>query len=157
MFIFQQALYSFLSTLGFSVLFNSPKDCIMKASFCGMAGWLVKMSLTSSFNSNVGGTFFGAMTVGIIGEALARKNKKPATVFIIPGIIPLVPGAGMYYTMINFINNNFSKTIEIGSDAIFTAISIAIAVIVASSLSRFVIRGIDKRRGYVDIIKKRSR
>ena len=157
MFIFQQALYCFLSTLGFSVLFNSPKDCIMKASFCGMTGWLVKMSLTASFSSNVGGTFFGAMTVGLIGETLARKNKKPATVFIIPGIIPLVPGAGMYYTMINFINNNFAKTIEVGSDAIFTAISIAIAVIVASSISRAIIRAIDYKRGHTDIIKKRAR
>lgn len=157
LFFLKQAIYSFISTLGFSILFNAPKDCIVKSSICGTFGWIVKLNLTDLFSSNVGGTFFGAATVGVIGEILAKKYKKPATVFIIPGIIPLVPGAGMYYTMLNFINNDFSKTIEVGSDAIFTAISIAIAVIVASSLSKAIIKLLDKKRGIVEKVKKLQR
>ncbi len=156
-FMIKQAIYAFLSTMGFSILFNAPKDCIIRSSICGMMGWLVKINLTDLFLSNVGGTFFGASVVAVIGETMARKYKKPATVFIIPGVIPLVPGAGMYYTMLNFINNDFSKTIEVGSDAFFTAISIALAVIVASSISKTTIRAIDKKRGNVEIIKKKQR
>ena len=140
LYVFQQAFYAFFSTVGFTVLFNAPKNCITKASFCGMCGWLIKMTANNYLNSIIGATFLGAATVGIIGEIFAKKFKKPATVFIIPGIIPLVPGAGMYYTMLNFINNDFYETIKIGSDTIFTAIAIAIAVIVSSSIAKPILR-----------------
>lgn len=151
LYVFKQALFSFLSTVGFSVLFNSPKNCIVKASICGMLGWLLKTFSAGYLNSLIGGTFIGAATVGVLGEIFAKRFKKPATVFIIPGIIPLVPGAGMYYTMLKFINNDFMETIKVGSDTIFTAISIAIAVIVASSITKSALG----RKQPIEIIKKR--
>ncbi len=151
LFVFKQALFSFMSTVGFSVLFNTPKNCIVRSSICGMLGWLFKTFTSGYLNSIIGGTFIGAATVGVLGEIFAKKFKKPATVFIIPGIIPLVPGAGMYYTMLKFINNDFTETIKVGSDTIFTAISIAIAVIVASSITKSALG----RKQPIEIIKKR--
>lgn len=156
MFLFlQQCIYSFLSTLGFSILFNSPKDCLIKASLCGMLGWSFSTYFTGVLDTPIGGSFLGALTVGIVGELFAKRFKKPATVFIIPGIIPLVPGAGMYYTMLSFIRNQFNEAIRLGSTTIFTAFSIAIAVIVASSITKGTLRYIDLTKGKKEVIKKR--
>lgn len=138
-FMVSQAIYSFLSTLGFAVLFNAPKNCLIKASSCGMLGWLVNI-LTLNFLGETASTFMGAMTVAFLGEFYAKIFRKPATVFIIPGVIPLVPGAGMYYTMLSLITGNFSETADIGSETVFTAFSIAIAIIVASAVSKTIIR-----------------
>ena len=37
--------------------------------------------------------------VSALAELLARLLKAPATIFLVIGIIPLVPGGGLYYTM----------------------------------------------------------
>ena len=92
------------------------------------------------FHSFVAGTFFGALTVGILGEFLARLNKKPATLYITPGIIPLVPGAGMYYTMLALIEKDFSMAGNKGVETLFIAAAISIGIIISSVFSRSIKR-----------------
>jgi len=136
MFYIKQFIYAFLSTVGFSILFSIPRDSILKSGVCGALGWLVYVEINNSFSSPVAGAFLGAITVSMIGEFFARYFRKPATVFIIPGIIPLVPGAGMYYTMLAIIEKDFFKSAQIGSETIFVAGSIASGIIISSSLSK---------------------
>lgn len=71
---------------------------------------------------------------------LARNSKKPATVFIIPGIVPLVPGSGMYYTMLAITEKRFNDAANIGTETIFIAVAIAMGIIISSSLSKSIKR-----------------
>ena len=135
-----QFIFAFLSTTGFAVFFNIPKDSVVKSSLCGAIGWLVYIISTKLLSSTIGATLIAAITVGLTGEFMAKKYKKPATIFTIPGIIPLVPGAGMYYTMLAVIDKNFIDAAESGTEAIFIAIAIAIGIIVSSSFSRALIK-----------------
>lgn len=136
MFFLKQFIFAFISTLGFSILFNIPRVSIIKASINGAFGWIIYITLNHVFFSPVIGSLWGALIVGIVGEIFARIYRKPATVFIIPGIVPLVPGSGMYYTMQAVIEKNFYKAAEIGSETIFIAAAISIGIILSSSLSR---------------------
>ena len=70
----------------------------------------------------------------------AKYFKKPATVFIIPGIITLVPGAGMYYTMLALIKKDFHEAANTGTETIFIAAAIAIGIILSSTMSRSIKR-----------------
>lgn len=143
-----QYFYAFLSTAGFAVIFNAPKDSIIKSSFGGATSWIIFMVSNKYFSSPIIGTFLGAITVGLFGELMAKKYRKPATIFIIPGIVPLVPGAGMYYTMLEIINRDFISAAESGTEAIFIAVSIAIGIIVSSSITRAIFRQISKKISY---------
>ncbi|MGO1369995.1 MAG: threonine/serine exporter family protein [Senegalia sp. (in: firmicutes)] len=138
MFYFKNFLFAFLSTIGFSIIFNISRDSIIKSGVNGALGWIIYILFVRVLNSPVSGSFFGALSVGIIGEFFARKFKKPATVFIIPGIIPLVPGSGMYYTMVNITNKNFLEAAEIGSETIFIAAAIASAIIISISSAKII-------------------
>lgn len=80
----------------------------------------------------------GAFLVGTLGEILAIKYKKPATVFITPGIVSLVPGAGMYYTMSYLSNNNFNEALAKGSETFFVAASIALGIVVSTVFSKLI-------------------
>lgn len=106
MFIIKQLLLALTCTISFSILFNVPRDSILKSGIIGALGWVVYITINDLFSSSVGGAFIGALTIGIVGEVFARLFKKPATVFIIPGIIPLVPGATSYYTMLAIIEKD---------------------------------------------------
>ncbi|MTI67632.1 MAG: threonine/serine exporter [Firmicutes bacterium] len=136
MYFIKQFIYAFISTIGFSIIFNIPRDSIIKSGIGGALGWIVNILINQQLGSSSAGAFLGAITVGLIGEFFARLFKKPATVFIIPGIIPLVPGAGMYYTMRAIIEKKFITAAETGSETFFIAASIATGVIISSSISK---------------------
>lgn len=131
-------LIAFFGTLGFTILFNGPKGTVVKASTIGAIGWVVFLFAIDHGYSNMWGTFLGALSVGLIGEVMANLYRKPATVFIIPGIIPLVPGYGIYYTMNAIIQKSFSLALNKGVEAIFVAVAIATALIVSSTFGRVV-------------------
>jgi uncharacterized membrane protein YjjB (DUF3815 family) len=128
--------FAAMSTLGFGILFNIPRKQLLPASLTGAIGWLVYSGLVESFDSVVMAAFFGAWVVGMISEWLARKRKMPATVFVIPGLIPLVPGYGLYYSMLKVVEADYASATEMGAETILVALAISSAVIVASSIGR---------------------
>lgn len=131
-----QVIYSFFCVMGFCVMFNIPRKQILLASFNGAVGWLVFVLLQNSAASFIVPPLVGSIIVGLIGEVAAVKNKQPATLFIIPGIIPFVPGYGIYNTMFHIINNDFSQAMVSGSESMFVAVSIACGVVIANSIVR---------------------
>ncbi len=138
--IIKQFILSFLSTIGFAILFSIPRDSIIKSGLVGASGWVTLYISSIYFESNIAGTFFAAIIVGILGELLARHYKKPATVYSIPGIVPLVPGAGMYYTMLALVEKDFHNAANKGTETFFIAAAISIGIIISTSLSRSIKR-----------------
>ncbi|WZL71523.1 threonine/serine exporter family protein [Clostridiaceae bacterium 35-E11] len=138
--ILSQFVFSFLATIGFAVLFNIPKNTIIKASFGGAIGWSAFIYSKMLLHSPVFATFIGALVVAGISEIFARKFKEAVTVFVIPGILPLVPGVGTYYTMIAMIENDLYKSARIGTETIFIAGSIAAAILIVSSFMRMLVQ-----------------
>ena len=138
--LIRQFILSFISTVGFSILYSSPRETLPYAGFVGASGWTVFYISSNILNSNIGGTFLAALTVGLLGEVFARLNKNPATLYITPGIIPLVPGAGMYYTMFALVEKDFPLAADKGTANFFVAASIAIGIIFSSIFSQSITR-----------------
>ncbi len=49
----------------------------------------------------------------------------PSTLFLIPGIFPLVPGAGVYWTSYHIVTND----LEMASQTGFAALKVAVAIV----------------------------
>lgn len=131
-------IFAFLGTMGFTIMFNTPKNSVVKASTIGALGWLVYLFTGSHGQSPITATFVGALTVGLLGELFASKFRSPATVFVIPGIIPLVPGYGIYYTMASIITKSYNTATTKGFEALFIALAIATALIITSTVGRLI-------------------
>ncbi|NLP30956.1 MAG: threonine/serine exporter [Clostridiales bacterium] len=134
--LFLQFLFAYASTVGFSIIFNIPRRHIFTAAFGGACGWLAYRYLLSIGETMVIACFIGACVVALLSEIFCRIFKEASTVFIIPGILPLVPGAGMYNTMLSLLNQDFAATAEIGTQTILMAGSIAVAILIISSFIR---------------------
>ena len=85
-----QLVAAFVGTVGFSALFGAPRRYYLYCGLAGMAGWAVYL-LGAAGHSVVGAAFFAALTVAAISHVMARLCRCPVTVFLICGIIPLVP------------------------------------------------------------------
>ncbi len=132
-------LYAFFSTVGFCLLFHVPKKHIFFASLAGALGSAVYKGSLLWENSNILSCFLGACVVAVAAEVFSRAGKEAATLFIIPGIIPLVPGAGMYYTMSYFLQNDLSTAGAVGAETLIMAGSIAIALLIVASVNRLLL------------------
>ncbi|MCA0384248.1 MAG: threonine/serine exporter family protein [Firmicutes bacterium] len=136
--ILYQGIISFFSVVGFSILFNLPRKLIVAASISGMVGWMVYVLLQNQGTNFIIPAFAGSITVGLIGELFAVIKRHPATLFTIPGIIPFVPGYGIYYTMLYIVEKNFEKAMTTGAESLFIAISIACGIVLATSFVRII-------------------
>lgn len=138
MFYLQQALYSFFCVVGFSIMFNLPKKLILAASLNGMTGWMLYVILEQRGTHFIVPSLLGAVCVGLLGELLAVISKHPSTIFTIPGIIPFVPGYGIYSTMYHVVNQNYNEAVHVGAESFFIAIAIACGIVIATSFVRIV-------------------
>lgn len=125
-------ILGFFATLGFAVYFNVPLGAIFSTCLTGAIGWVVSYIFTVYLDEKILGTFLASFVIGLLSDFFAVKIKKPTTVFIIPGITPLVPGAGTYYTMLYLVQENYLKAITKGAETLFIAAAIAIGIIFAA-------------------------
>ena len=88
---------AFMGTVGFAMMFNVPKRYYLSCGMTGAVGWLVYKGVHVYASSAVA-SFLAALMVVLISRMLTVRMKCPITIFLVSGIIPLVPGAGVYYT-----------------------------------------------------------
>lgn len=132
--MFWAFLFAFSSTVGFSILFHVPKKHIASAGLVGALGWLTYTYFIDSGSGSVMACFAGSCVVAVISDLFSRVFKDAATIFIIPGILPMVPGANMYYTMLAILEGNVEKTAAIGVETMLMAGAIAVALLVVASV-----------------------
>lgn len=130
-------LFAAIGTLGYAVTYNISKKLLPLTAVTGGVGWMVFCCFPTH---PVYGCFFAALSVGILGEIFARKFKDAATLFILPGILPLVPGAKMYRMTLALLDKNFSTAATLGIEALSLAGSIAIALITVTSFTRMLFK-----------------
>ena len=128
-------LYAFLSSLGFGVLFNIRDKNLIIASVGGALGWFTYLLSRKLQPSEIFSLFLAAMVVSIYSEIMARIFKTPVTIFIICGIIPLVPGGLMYFATLEAVKGNLEISMSKGIQTLFSAGAIAIGIVFVSSIS----------------------
>ena len=91
-----QTIGAFFSVFTLSVIFGVPKKYLVYSSLTGAAGWCVYLVLGwKEFLAMFGATIL----VALMSNIFARVLKSPVSIYLIPGILPLVPGLGMYRTV----------------------------------------------------------
>ncbi|MGN0144218.1 MAG: threonine/serine exporter family protein [Clostridium sp.] len=131
-----QILVSFIASLGFGIIFNIKGKNLLFAAIGGSLGWFMYLLFTEFNISKFFSLFLSSLIFSTYSEICARLLKTPATTLIICALIPLVPGAGMYYTMYETIVGNVSGAIELGFNTLGEAGSLALGVIFITTITR---------------------
>ena len=105
-----------------------------------MFGWLTYLTLLDNGHSINVSLFGASLAVSLLSEILARILKNPVTIYVIAGIIPLVPGGGMYNTMFESITGSPEKAMSLGFATLINAGSIALGIVFVSSIGRFLFK-----------------
>ena len=138
--LLKQTFVSFMASLGFGVIFNIKGKKLIFASLGGGLSWMFYLLFLRTFNlGGILSLFLSTLIFSIYCEIGARILKTPVTTLIICALIPLVPGAGMYYTMYETIIGNVNSAIELGLKTLAEAGTLALGVIFVSTITRQVV------------------
>lgn len=129
---FLQFIAAFVGTVSFSVIYEVQTGIYLSCGLVGALGWLIYLGMFEILGANESlAVFIAAFFVICVARFLGIKKKCPATMFMIPGIFPLVPGVRIFETFDAYMRNDISG---IGEDARATT-SIAMAIVIAIVLA----------------------
>lgn len=134
MHLFSQFMLAFVATMGFAIIFRVPVRHIPVCVVIGGLGWVTYLIAESSLGSPAIACFFGACMVGLCSAIATRIFKEAMTIFIIPGILCLVPGAKIFYTMEALLRNDVQDMAQIGVETLMMAGAIALGLLVMGAI-----------------------
>ncbi len=126
----------FMGTIGYAILFNVPKRFYLCCGLTGTAGWLMYHAAVCCGASAATASFFGTLVVVLLSRMLTVKKKCPITIFLVSGIFPLVPGAGIYYTVYYLVTNQLAEASRRGMESVKVAFAIVLAIVFVVSIPR---------------------
>lgn len=129
-------LCSFVACCAFGVQFNIRPGHLIAASVGSLVSQLIFSLMETSGYSSIKCCFVAAAAVAVYSEAMARFCKAPVNMYLIVGIIPLVPGGLIYYTMIALMTDDKETFLDRAVDAFSTAGAIAMGIFAVSSAVR---------------------
>lgn len=97
--------WSILVSLGFAILFNTPKRALWVVALLGAVGFGTKIILLDFFlpKQVVFASLAGAVLVGILGVYFAHWVHTPPIVFTVPAVINMIPGKSGYEFIIGLL------------------------------------------------------
>lgn len=125
-----QVMGAFFAVLAFAIIFNVPKKFLFYCGIAGAGGWFIYLLLSESLKGGFSAVFVAAMLAALLSHVFARIFKAPVTIFLIPGILPLVPGVGMYRIVYYMIIGEGSMSSHYFNYTLQSAGAIAIAIFV---------------------------
>jgi uncharacterized membrane protein YjjB (DUF3815 family) len=136
--ILSQGITSFLATAAFGILFNAPKESLIKCGLIGMGGWLIYYLLEGYTNDAIIATLAATIFIAVLSQEMAKFYKMPVIIFSVAGIIPLVPGGLAYDAMRNIVENNYNDAIALAAKVLMLAGSIAFGLVFSEVINQVV-------------------
>lgn len=132
-----QVLVAFCGTVAFAILFGVPRRFYMLCGLSGMIGWIVYLALVRLCDASVAeATLFATMTVAAASYCFARLKGCPVIVFLICGIFPLVPGAGVFWTSYYIVSDQLNAALSSGFLAVKLTFAIVFGIIIYTEARR---------------------
>lgn len=129
---FVMILTATVGTVGYCLNVNIKRNKIVYGCLGGMLSTFLYCVCIEAGMSLLLQNLIPAAVVTFYAEVLARVVKAPATVFLIPSIIPLVPGGRLYYTMRAIVDGAGADARVFATETIVIALGIAVGIVVVS-------------------------
>ena len=127
-----------VGTLGFSVLFYVHPRRLTLATLGGVLCTAVYLLAGHLIGGELLPNLLGALVGAGFSEICARLTKVPVPVYMVPCIIPLVPGRALYAAMFSFVAGEYAAAGEAALTTLVVALGISGGIIIASVVALLV-------------------
>lgn len=128
-----------LGCIGFSILFNIHGPGGVLCTLGGVLVWAIYVLVQRLGASDIAAYFWATAFAAAYAESMARIRKFPAISYLVVSIFPLIPGAGVYFTMNCAVQGNMSAFAERGMHTVAIAGVMAVAILLVSTIVRMLV------------------
>ena len=112
-----------------------PRPSLAYAGLVGAGGWAVFLALGHAGMTLVPATAIAAVFIGAAGTVLARRQRTHAFLYIVPGVMPLVPGLTLYQGMLYLFTGSNAAV-----GTLLRALTVGLTIAAGVTLGEMIIR-----------------
>ncbi len=120
-----------IATVGFSLLYHVSWKHMPFIGITGGVCWLVFLV----FNAKMGlgpAAFFASVGLAFCSFLFSRVKQCPMTVFLVPGIIPIVPGCTLFFSVFDLLRGNYHDAAVLAAQSIIICGAIVLGTALVS-------------------------
>lgn len=125
-----------------------PNRSLAYSGIVGACGLAVVLLLQHAGVSSEAGTAIAAVLIGAAGAVLGRKQRTHAFLYIVPGVMPLVPGLTLYQGMLDLFEGNGS-----GLPTLLHALTVGLTIAAGVTLGELLIRPLRQPRPRTHLVR----
>ena len=133
-----EAVASLIGCLGFVILFNIHGPGGFLCALGGVLTWMTYRIVFQFSADDIAAYFWATVVASIYSEIMARIRKCPAISYLVISAFPLIPGAGVYYTMSHAVRGDMASFSSQGIHTVAIAGVMAVGILLSSTLVRMV-------------------
>lgn len=119
-----------------------PRRSLPYAGLVGAGGWAVLLLLRHAGTSLIAATAIAAVLIGAVGNVLAGRQRTHAFLFVVPGVMPLVPGLTIYQGMLDLFTGSGAA-----AGTLLRAVAMGLAIAAGVTLGNMAIRPLRRSPG----------
>ena len=123
-----QIITAALGSLGFALLYRLRPEHLPLATIGGALAWGIYLFALKYTENIFASAMIATVFCTLYAEVFAKVQKTPATVLLIPSVIPLIPGSALYYTMSSIVQRNLTDAWFYARLTIQYALAIALGI-----------------------------
>lgn len=128
----------FMAAIGFCILFNIHGPGALVCAVGATLTWLAYRVCLYFDIDEISANLIGAMIASMFSEITARIRKYPAITYLVISLFPLIPGAGVYYSVNYAVRGDISNfTSKLGNTGAIAG-AMAVGILFVSTVVRII-------------------
>lgn len=123
-----QLFTAFLGSLGYCLLFHLRTQLLLPAALGGLLNWGIYLALELQMESAFFPCLIAAAVSALYAEGMAKWLRAPATLFLVPSVIPSVPGGSLFYAMSSAVQGQWTEAGDYGFQTAQCVLAIAAGI-----------------------------
>ena len=123
-----QLLTAFLGSMGYCLLFHLRFQLLLPASLGGVLNWGVYLLLEPRLGSAFYACLIASAAAALYAEMMAKRLRAPATLFLVPSVMPSIPGGSLFYAMSSAVRGQWAEARAYGFRTAEYALAIAAGI-----------------------------
>lgn len=132
---FTMILMGLIGTLGFSLLFHVTGKKLIAIALGGAVSTAIYLLVLSLTGQKPAAMLVSTVVIGLLAEVFARLFKAPVISFLVPMLVPLIPGSDLYYSTSFLIRSQSAEFAERVASLLWQAGAIAFGIILVSCVT----------------------
>ena len=131
-----QCVVCVMACAGFAILFNVHDMGLPLCALGAGLTWAVYLIAMETTGNLYVANFWAAGAAAAYAEIVARIRKFPASSYLVVSLFPLLPGAGIYYTMSYALEGSVNQAVHKGLETAAVAGVMAVGILLISTAAR---------------------